>query len=240
MPKCRLWVVCLLQLGAQGLAPNKFFHSTSMPVFPHSDVPLATNPVDRSIMVFDDVLSAQDCARLIHDFKLDTASHYDGAVMVRGVVTLDAALKKNTELHVTELAGEGSARWSTADSLLSAMVQRHLALYQDANIILSTQQNPFSSEGFRLKRYVNDSEEHHAYHADCGHETSEKPHRILAVLLYLNTVLVGGETVFLNQGVSISPVVGRLAIFPTAFSYIHAGKRPISGSKFVVINFLTT
>jgi Rps23 Pro-64 3,4-dihydroxylase Tpa1-like proline 4-hydroxylase len=79
-----------------------------------------------------------------------------------------------------------------------------------------------------------------SYHSDSGHEKAANPHRILAVLLYLNDVDEGGETLFLNQGVSITPKAGRLVFFPTAFTFVHAGRAPKSGSKYVVINFLTT
>jgi len=238
------------KVGARGLIfalllcnaamSHKFYHGTERPVFPHSDLPFAVPPIDRSIMVFDNALTPDECHLMVDHFESSPADHYQGAVIINGEVKVDSTLKKNTELWITELAQKGSIRWGAADSLLTTMVQKHLGLYQDANAIMSTQQNPFSDEGFRLKRYNSKGDEHHAYHADSGGEAACKPHRILAVLLYLNDVDEGGETVFLNQGRTITPVCGRLAIFPTAFSFVHAGKRPRSGSKFCVINFLTT
>lgn len=87
-----------------------------------------------------------------------------------------------------------------------------------------------------MKRYFNNGLEHHGYHADSCHGNNR---RILAVLLYLNDVEIGGETVFLSQGLTIKPVAGRIVLFPTSFSFIHAGRRPISNSKYVIINFLT-
>lgn len=219
---------------------HQFWHGVEMPVFPHSDLPLPFPAVDNSIMVFEAALSDDECDVLIRDFESCADVHFEGAVMVNGVVTVDPVLKKNTELFVSEQADLGSKRWTATDALLSSCVQQHLLLYQQGNAILSTQQNPFSDEGFRIKRYESGSGEHHAYHSDCGHETASKPHRILAVLLYLNTVETGGETVFLNHGITIQPKRGRLAIFPTAFSFVHAGKRPVSEDKYLVINFLTT
>jgi len=120
--------------------------------------------------------------------------------------------------------------------LLVATVSKYLNLYQDGNIILATQQNPLGDEGFRIKRYLNDGSEHHGYHADNCQDNNS---RILAVLIYLNDVAEGGETAFLNQGILVSPVAGRIAIFPTSFSFVHAGRKPVSNSKYVIINFLT-
>lgn len=90
-----------------------------------------------------------------------------------------------------------------------------------------------------MKRYCNNGKEHHAYHADSGFEKPGQPRRILAILIYLNDVDDGGETVFLNQGIAIKPKQGRIALFPTSFSFVHAGKSPISNNKYVVIDFLT-
>ena len=82
------------------------------------------------------------------------------------------------------------------------------------------------------------SDGHHEYHADSGNEKRGDPVRVLAFLFYLNDVTEGGETVFLNQAVSIAPRCGRVALFPTAFTHVHAGRRPVSGRKYVVANYI--
>ena len=43
------------------------------------------------------------------------------------------------------------------------------------------------------------SDGHHEYHMDGGHETRGEPRRVLAMLFYLNNVTEGGETAFLAQ-----------------------------------------
>ena len=84
----------------------------------------------------------------------------------------------------------------------------------------------------------NDGTEHHAYHVDSGQEPTCGPRRLIAVLIYLNNVTEGGETVFLNQGMAVTPRCGRVLFFPTTFNYIHAGRRPVSNYKYVVANFI--
>ena len=86
--------------------------------------------------------------------------------------------------------------------------------------------------------YPLQSDGNHEYHADSGQEQRGDPVRVLAFLFYLNDVTEGGETVFLNQAVSIAPRCGRVALFPTAFTHVHAGRRPVSGSKYVVANYI--
>jgi hypothetical protein len=89
-----------------------------------------------------------------------------------------------------------------------------------------------------LGRYLNDGTEHHAWHMDEGQEGTCRPRRVIAILIYLNEVAQGGETVFLNQGRAVKPKCGRVLFFPTAFTHVHSGRRPVSGKKYVVTNFL--
>jgi len=221
---------------------KRFFHEfdSDVPrVFPDSSDALMEENRDKSIMYWDGALSAAECEKIIADFESSSKDHFAGGVFIRGENVNDDAVKKNTELSITEEAAV-AFKWFPTETLLTKAVNKHLALYQESNIILSTQQNPFGDEGFRMKRYANDGTEHHAYHADSGHELVFGPRRIMAVLIYLNTVEEGGETVFLYQNVAVKPVQGRLLLFPTSYSFVHAGRRPISNQKYVIVNFLTT
>ena len=82
------------------------------------------------------------------------------------------------------------------------------------------------------------SDGHHEYHMDEGHEPRGEPRRVIAFLAYFNDVAEGGETAFLNQGISVAPRCGRIVLFPTAFTHVHAGRPPVSGRKYAVANFL--
>ena len=129
---------------------------------------------------------------------------------------------------------EHGKEWMAVDRLLVSMSTKYLALYEEQNPIIRGVRNPLPDEGFRMKRYRAGTGEHHAYHADSGQETNGRPYRIIAILIYLNEVEAGGETVFLNQGVAVPPKCGRVLFFPAAFPYVHAGRRVNSGVKYVV------
>lgn len=64
--------------------------------------------------------------------------------------------------------------------------------------------------------------------------------RVLAVILYLNTVEDGGETFFEYQDISIKPEQGKVVIFPTDWTYIHGGKVPYSSDKWISSSFVLT
>lgn len=219
--------------------PKRFFHEFSNDF--HSKFPdskdaidfLSKPAIDHSIMQWDDALTLSECQNIIRIFETSEEDHYAGSVFVDGKPVLEKTVKKNTELNVSDLST--TFKWFNVERLLTRTVRKYLNLYQDSNIIFATQQNPLGDEGFRMKRYMNDGLDHHAYHSDSCQDNNQ---RILAVLIYLNNVDEGGETTFLNQGIQIQPVTGRIAIFPTSFSFVHAGRHPISNSKYVIINFL--
>ncbi len=59
------------------------------------------------------------------------------------------------------------ARCNFEMQLLSILIKTTVE-YEKRNPIVKQLRNPFGDEGFRMKRYMDDGTEHHAYHADSG------------------------------------------------------------------------
>ena len=146
--------------------------------------------------------------------------------------------KKASEFDVTAGAG-ANQRWALVEMWLLSALIKSVLMFEKKNPIIRQLKNPFGDEGFRMKRYLDDGTEHHAYHADSGQEGSCAPRRVLAFLIYFNSVDKGGETVFLQQGTKVTPKCGRVLMFPTAFTHVHAGLPPRRGVKYNAVNFLT-
>jgi hypothetical protein len=62
--------------------------------------------------------------------------------------------------------------------------------------------------------------------------------RVLAVVIYLNTVKEGGGTKFRDHEVTIDAVAGRASIFPAYWTHPHGGEVPISEDKWIISTFL--
>ena len=209
--------------------------------FPHSDTPLAppkSMADDPAIQVWDGALSQSQCASIIDLFE--TAELFEGNVISRGVAQVDPQAKKawefdisGVDLNTTANAGE----WQAIERLMTSITIKYLLKYELENPVLRGLKNPLSEEGFRMRRY-HQADEHHTYHIDTGQE-GHRPTRILAAIIYLNQAKVGGETVFLNQGKSVAPSCGRVLIFPSAFTYVHAGKRVTVGKKYIITSMIT-
>lgn len=72
-------------------------------------------------------------------------------------------------------------------------------------------------------------------HVDAGSKALH--HRILSILVYLNDVEVGGETNFPLQNKKVKPEAGKVAIFPSFFSFVHGSNKTVSASKYVLVSF---
>ena len=220
---------------------GRIYHSSSnlkpTPFPVNSSEPLPFSNGDPSIQVWDGALTERQCEDIIYLFERSPL--YMGNMYSNGQIIHDFDKKKTWEFDISGTAGS-NATWAQLDRFLISLLHKYVHLYQESNPGVRMLRNPLGDEGFRMKRYFNDDTEHHGYHADSGHEAECGPKRHIAVLVYLNNVSMGGETVFFNQGIAVQPRCGRVCFFPTEFTHVHAGRRPVSHNKYVISNFLTS
>ena len=77
---------------------------------------------------------------------------------------------------------------------------------------------------------------YHAFHCEDIAWGNRK--RVLAWMVYLNDVEEGGETSFPKLNFDISPTCGTILLFPPTWQYRHAGKAPVSNTKYIVGTYL--
>lgn len=87
-----------------------------------------------------------------------------------------------------------------------------------------------------MKLYRKGTDDRFDTHVDVGNHDSAR--RFLVMFWYLNTVEVGGETVFDNISYSVNPVEGRLLMFPPMWMYPHSGKMAVSDDKLILGTYL--
>lgn len=81
-------------------------------------------------------------------------------------------------------------------------------------------------EALSIQKYQPGQE--YKVHSDAGIDMP----RVVSALVYLNTVEEGGETYFPHFDVKITPIEGRLVIFPSSYPYAHAALPPTKGVKY--------
>tara|TARA_R100000152_G_C6677036_1_gene111872 strand:+ start:231 stop:743 length:513 start_codon:yes stop_codon:yes gene_type:complete len=89
-------------------------------------------------------------------------------------------------------------------------------------------------EEFRVKRYKTGGVERFDEHVDVA--SYDTARRCLAFLFYLNDS--DGKTVFTRHGLSISPMCGRVVVFPPTWEYPHAGLAPSTKTKYIMSTYL--
>lgn len=91
---------------------------------------------------------------------------------------------------------------------------------------------------FNLQRYA-PGEGFRAWHCDwtTSDEATEPIRRVLAWILYLNTVPEGG-TEFLWQEHHVEAVRGRMAIFPAGLSHVHRGRVSEDNTKTIATGWV--
>lgn len=67
------------------------------------------------------------------------------------------------------------------------------------------------------------------YEAGDGESSS----RCITWLMYLNDVNFGGETEFPQQGIRVAPKVGRMVVWPAAYTHPHRGNPPYERKSYV-------
>lgn len=95
----------------------------------------------------------------------------------------------------------------------------------------------FNYQNYCIRKYEKNIGHFKAMHADCGKDTIT---RVVAVIVYLNDVEKGGETIFPLLGKKIKPKAGSILIFPSYFTHYHMASIPLSDDKYCVcihVNF---
>ena len=179
-----------------------------------------TKPVNDFIRVYDDVLTEDECEKLVLTF--DTS---------KGKQRVDNKVIHFTELNLNEHCN------SLVPSLVS-LTREVLDQYKfDVWESKYFPTNQLAMEQFRIKCYNNDGKDQFDTHVDVGNYLSAR--RYLAFLYYLNDDFEGGETSFV-PGIPVTPKKGSVVVFPPFWMFPHQGSPVTSGpsKKYIMSTYL--
>ena len=148
--------------------------------------------------------------------------------------------KISTDISLVWLDRSDPEAQGLADVIMrgvSAGLKRYLA---DRPLFLSCcpERSLFVNPIFNLQRYA-PGEGFYSWHCDwnTSDEATEPIRRVLAWILYLNTVPDGG-TEFHWQDHHVEAVKGKLAIFPAGLSHLHRGRVSQSHTKTIATGWI--
>lgn len=123
--------------------------------------------------------------------------------------------------------------------MLSSPSQGSLASASDADItsVLAATTTATSATSIR-RRSKSAKKGPHRFHKHVDAWDVASATRQISIILYLNDVAVGGETIFADLDVDVRPKEGRLIVFPSSYMFQHEGMPPISNKKYVLVSWL--
>ena len=186
--------------------------------------------LDRGDCIFHvkELLSPELCHRLIDLYAADPRKHAGYTAGAGGDRQLEVSVKVSTDLDI-----DNEGHWAPAYEQLHAAVSH--AVLSIAALFPSLQVWPLRCTGYKLQHYKKD-EGYFRWHFDALGPGAWD--RQLAVIVYLNSVEVGGETCFHRQNLRIKPVAGDALFFPTFWTHLHCGEIAKSEDKYVVSSFV--
>lgn len=156
---------------------------------------------------------------------------------------VDATTKFSMDLGLSSTnASQSGYQWDDEFSYIESSITTALTgavNYYKSKVKALYAWNDIEDTGFNIQKYP---ARYGKYidHVDSSPADFRSSPRVLAAITYLNGVEVGGETTFPDYGVSVSPVSGRLVLFPASWTHTHRGEVPISGDKWIINTFLVS
>lgn len=186
------------------------------------------------IRLYRDALDQQACRAIVAKLEADSrrrATHIDEGGYSVGESSL--------ELMISNLGD-----WADLDQAVFAAVSRSFAAYCEEcpSMRYATEHAQLRDIGYRVLTYRPNGKDRFDWHVDSSGRKEPSGRytrpRLLAAVVYLNTVDVGGETEFSVQQLKVKPEEGAVLWFPPTFEYPHRGCTPVSGTKHVISTFM--
>jgi len=140
------------------------------------------------------------------------------------------------ELNITKRYLDKDSLWTDIQTKLNSVFIDAVELYMKSLDLGQDFPARYAFEEYRLKMYSNNNYDQFKDHVDVGDYNSAR--RFLVCFLYLNDVSSGGETNFPRLDYAVSPVRGRILLFPATWQWRHSGLPPVSNKKYIVGTYL--
>ena len=187
------------------------------------------------VEVCDGVLSESQCESIIEKFD-NEPNRIDAGVCKHQKYIQDDLSIKCQEFYINN-----SESWESTSRLLYDTVGKLFTQYvlKHEDFIGRILKESVQDSGYVISKYEK-GQGHFSWHSDTGVEATrefEGNNRILAMIIYLNDVRVGGATEF-KWKTSCSAKTGRALIFPATWEFVHRGQIPQSDDKYIVTTFI--
>ena len=185
------------------------------------------------IGIYDNAVSSYNCKKIIKWF--DTEPLTRGTVMYSdGTGVIDTRLKSDWEVddpYKTILTNNTFLDIIIRDALIK-YTSSYRESYPSVDII-----DPWNvCDVYNIQKY-DPGDGYHALH--CESCNSATVHRVMAWMIYLNTVTDEGGTYFSSYDKTLEAKEGRLVIWPAFFTHDHCGVVSKTQTKYIATGWFT-
>lgn len=173
------------------------------------------------ISIYDDILSKEYCDIIINEFENKSERHHKGLV---GESEVKPETKTSTDISYS--VNEKNDSVSIILSALELGINEYINNYPDVNNIGSWVIDSI----FNVQKYK-PNEGYFLPHCECASFRGSK--RVLAWMIYLNTVNDNGGTRFPTYDLTINARMGRLVIWPAYWTHQHHGIVSETETKYI-------
>lgn len=215
---------------------------------------------------FDNILSGEDCKRLIKKFERDrdkepgvTGHGYQESIKKSFDINISTApnwAEEKAEIEALTWKGltkyirkyphlmTGGISISVPNPATGAPIQIDEQAIQmlEENTLEQLIKTVYRLGTINLQRYTRKVGGYHHFHSEVYPSMSDPEqkalHRVLLFMFYLNDVREGGETEFFYQGRKLKPTRGQLVFAPAGFTHTHKGHIPLSNDKYIFTSWV--
>jgi len=179
--------------------------------------------IENFVKIYDNVIDEKSCRGLIDKFEV-SQDKYE-------TVNVE---DKEDRISFKQIVLVRSEEWKTVNDEMMKLFQSYIEQYKkECSISTKMWPEKHGYETIRMKRYLANNYDRFDYHVDVKDYATAR--RFLAFFIYLNDVEEGGETEFLFG--RVQPKMGRLIMFPPMWPWFHAGRKPVSGTKYFIHSY---
>ena len=176
-------------------------------------------------------LSFDQCNNIIKFYDDNEEYYQKGSVYdlnSKSKISTSSELKKCTEIFVSTNLLIENKYFQSFDSIIIKIIDEYKIKYNFLNYGPRWGMNKV----FKIQKYL-PSEGYFATHCE-NQGSCDTTRRMLAWMVYLNTVTDGGETEFPCQGVKFQPHCGDVLIWPAYWTHPHHGLTSPSQEKIIM------
>ena len=173
-------------------------------------------------------LSKEECDAVIDFFETNEQRQHEGAS--GSELLVNPKVKIDTEITISLKELIEDSRLNPVARELKNACERYIENYPFLAAL--TYWNIY--DGFKIQKY-NPNEAYFAEHCENdGEINGYGERRLIALMVYLNTVTDGGQTHFLTQNISFSPKVGDILMWPAYWTHPHRGIPSPTQTKYII------